>query len=90
MVQPVIKGIQANGVIANAKHWVQNNQETQRGSVVEDVDERTQFEMYYPPFQGAVDADVGSVMCSYNKIRHDATGVEKWSCENPGMSDLCL
>ena len=64
MVQPVIKGIQANGVIANAKHYVNNNQETQRGSVVEDVDERTQFEMYYPPFQGAIDADVGSVMCS--------------------------
>ena len=39
--------------------------------------------MYYPPFQGAIDNDVGSVMCSYNKIRHDASGVEKWSCENP-------
>jgi beta-glucosidase len=106
MVGPVIKGIQSSGVIANAKHWVNNNQETQRGSVVEDVDERTQFEMYYPPFQGAIDNNVGSVsawctafaysllihcthssivqvMCSYNKIRHDASGVEKWSCENP-------
>jgi hypothetical protein len=26
MVGPVIKGIQANGVVANAKHWVNNNQ----------------------------------------------------------------
>ena len=33
--------------------------------------------MYYPPFAGAVEADVGSVMCSYNKIN----GI--WSCENP-------
>ena len=46
MVQPVIKGIQSKGVVANAKHWVNNNQETNRGDVSEDVDERTQFEIY--------------------------------------------
>ena len=68
MVGPVIRGIQSSGVIANAKHWVNNNQETNRHGVVEDVDERTQFEMYYPPFQGAVDNGVGSIMCSYNKV----------------------
>ena len=33
--------------------------------------------MYYPVFEGAAKAGVGSVMCSYNKIN----GV--WSCENP-------
>lgn len=33
------------------------------------VDERTRFEIYYPPFAGAVAAGVGSVMCSYNKVR---------------------
>ena len=53
-----------------------NNQETDRESVDEEVDERTQFELYYPPFEGAIAAGVGSVMCSYNKIRG------KWSCEN--------
>ena len=26
LVQPVIKGIQQNNVVANAKHYVQNNQ----------------------------------------------------------------
>ena len=77
MVQPAITGIQSKGVVANAKHYVNNNQETDRSSVDEEVDERTQFEMYYPPFAGAVAANVGSVMCSYNKIR------TKWSCENP-------
>ena len=77
MVQPVIRGIQSKKVIANAKHWIENNQETNRGSVSENVDERTRYEMYYPPFRGAADAGVGSVMCSYNKIN----GV--WSCENP-------
>ena len=41
------------------------------------VDERTRFEMYYPPFAAAVEAGVGSVMCSYNKVNG------AWSCENP-------
>jgi len=76
LVQPAVVGIQSQGVIANAKHWVNNNQETNRTSVSAVVDERTQFEMYYPPFEGAIAAGVGSFMCSYNKIR----GV--WSCEN--------
>ena len=34
----------------------------------ENVDERTQFEIYYPPFEAAAKAGVGSVMCSYNKV----------------------
>lgn len=76
LVQPVIKGIQSQKVVANAKHYINNNQETNRGAVSEEVDERTRFEMYYPAFAGAVEAGVGSIMCSYNKIN----GI--WSCEN--------
>jgi beta-glucosidase len=64
LVGPVIKGIQGEGVIANAKHYIMNDQETNRNSVSETVDERTRFQMYYPPFAGALDADVGSIMCS--------------------------
>lgn len=50
--------------VLQAKHYVQNNQETNRGSVDEIVDERTRFEIYYPVFEGAAKAGVGSVMCS--------------------------
>ena len=64
LVQPVIRGIQSQKVVANAKHYINNNQETNRNNVSEIVDERTRFEMYYPPFAGAVEADVGSIMCS--------------------------
>ena len=75
--QPAIAGIQSQKVVANAKHWVLNNQETNRGSVDELASERVRFEMYYPPFKGAIKAGVGSFMCSYNKINGN------WSCENP-------
>ena len=68
MVAPVVKGIQAEGVIANVKHFVNNNQEHNRGLVSAVVDERTEWEIYFHPFQAAVEAGVLSVMCSYNKI----------------------
>ncbi len=35
----------------------------------EDVDERTLFEMYLPPFEGAIKAGLGSVMCSCESPR---------------------
>merc|ERR1712151_1366438 len=77
LVQPAIRGIQSQKVVANAKHYVVNNQETDRTGVSAEVDERTRFEVYYPPFEGAIEADVGSFMCGYNKING------AWSCENP-------
>ncbi len=68
MVGPVIEGIQSTGgVIANVKHFVDNSQETERMQVSEVVGERAQFELYYPPFEAAIRAGVGSAMCSYNK-----------------------
>eukprot|EP00299_Pterocystis_sp_00344_P019251 c9570_g1_i1.p1 GENE.c9570_g1_i1~~c9570_g1_i1.p1 ORF type:complete len:852 (+),score=231.03 c9570_g1_i1:39-2594(+) len=76
LVQPTIRAIQSHGVIANAKHYVNNNQETNRDSMSANVDERSRFEIYYPPFQGAIEAGVGSFMCSYNKIN------QVYACEN--------
>ena len=52
------------------------------------MDERTQFEMYYPPFQGAIAAGLGAIMCSFNLecISCDegvnATKNARHSCEN--------
>ena len=65
MVGPAIAAIQAQGVVANAKHFAMNSQETHRMTISEDVDERTRFELYYPPFEAAIAAGVGSFMCSY-------------------------
>ncbi|KAL0478030.1 beta-glucosidase [Acrasis kona] len=76
MVGPYVKGVQSQNVIANVKHFVNNNQEIDRNTVSANVDDRTQWEVYYPAFQAAIDAGVGSVMCSYNKIN------TTWACEN--------
>eukprot|EP01065_Artemidia_motanka_P050031 TRINITY_DN8468_c0_g1_i1.p1 TRINITY_DN8468_c0_g1~~TRINITY_DN8468_c0_g1_i1.p1 ORF type:complete len:787 (+),score=185.23 TRINITY_DN8468_c0_g1_i1:59-2362(+) len=84
LVQPVVRGIQSVGVVANGKHFVANNQETDRHNISSNVDERTLFEIYYPPFEGAVKAGLGSVMCSYNRICKDCPpgAIGNWSCEN--------
>ena len=37
---------------------VMNNEETNRHRVSADVDERTRFEMYYPPFAGAIEVSL--------------------------------
>ena len=46
------------GVVANAKHFVLNNQETDRNSIDVQVDERTLHELYLPPFEGAIEGGV--------------------------------
>lgn len=64
-----VRGIQSQGVIATIKHYVGNNQETNRMSVSDTVDDRTLHEIYEKNFGIAVqDGDPGSVMCSYNQI----------------------
>jgi beta-glucosidase len=70
LVGPLIEGIQSNGIMANMKHFINNNQEINRNSQSANVDERTQYEMYYPPFEASIKAGVGSAMCSYNKVNH--------------------
>ena len=64
-----VRAIQAHGVIAMAKHFVANEQETARMTVNEIVDDRVLHELYLLPFEMAVrEGDVASVMCSYNAV----------------------
>jgi len=68
LTEAYVEGVQSKGVFAIMKHWVFNHQETNRGSENSVVDEQTAWELYYPPFQAAVDAGVSGAMCSYNRI----------------------
>ena len=63
-----VTGLQSQHVIATLKHYLMNDQETNRTTVSADVSERVMQEIYLPGFQAAVDAGAGSVMCSYNKV----------------------
>jgi beta-glucosidase len=64
-----IEGIQKEGVIACAKHFVANNQEFERHHCSSDMDERTLHEIYLPAFKTSVtEGKVASVMTSYNLI----------------------
>lgn len=67
MIVPYIKAAQANGVGCCLKHFVLNDQETNRYSVNVNVSERAMREIYLRPFQKAVEqAHVWSIMGSYN------------------------
>ncbi|KAI9786306.1 MAG: hypothetical protein M1816_008047 [Peltula sp. TS41687] len=73
-----IKGIQDEGVIATAKHYILNEQEHYRQSwewglpnaMSSNADDRTLHELYLWPFAESVRAQVGSVMCSYQMVNN--------------------
>jgi beta-glucosidase len=69
MAVPYIEGIQSQGVIATAKHFVANNMEYGRMDHSADVDERTLREIYLPAFEASVkEAKVGALMDAYNLV----------------------
>ena len=74
-----IKGIQDEGVMATAKHFIANEQEHfrqenewrgARYAISSNIDDRTLHEMYLWPFADSVRAGVTSVMCSYNMVNN--------------------
>lgn len=64
----LIRGIQAHGVAATAKHYVANDSETDRLTVDVRVSERVLREVYLAPFEAAVEAGVRVVMAGYNGV----------------------
>jgi beta-glucosidase len=69
-----VSGMQKS-VIASVKHFIGNEQETNRNpsillqpSLSSNIDDRTMHELYLWPFQDAIKAGAGSVMCSYNRV----------------------
>ncbi len=77
-----VVGMQSQKVVATAKHFVGNEQETNRMGVDSRIDERTLHELYYAPFEAAVGAGTGAVMCSYNRLNGS------YACENAALADL--
>ncbi|KAI8138619.1 glycoside hydrolase superfamily [Fennellomyces sp. T-0311] len=71
-----VRGIQDQNVIATAKHYILNNQETNRTTSNSITDERTLHEIYAWPYAKMIEAGLGAVMCSYNYIN------DIYACEN--------
>ncbi|KAI8619306.1 glycoside hydrolase family 3 protein [Chytriomyces sp. MP71] len=64
----IVRGVQAEGVIATAKHLIANEQEQFRITVSSNLDKRTLMEVYLPPFEACIAEGVGAIMCSYNRM----------------------
>jgi beta-glucosidase len=79
-----IKGIQDEGVMATAKHYIANEQEHFRqawewgipNAISSNIDDRTIHEIYAWPFADSVRAGVVSIMCSYNQVN------SSYACQN--------
>ncbi|KAH7417559.1 beta-glucosidase [Cadophora sp. MPI-SDFR-AT-0126] len=90
-----VRGIQDAGVQAVSKHFIGNEQETQRSSTISEdgsvteavsanIDDRTLHELYLWPFADAVKAGTAALMCSYNRVN------QTYSCENDHLLNTIL
>ena len=96
LVAAEVPGIQSQGVMATAKHFICYEEETDRMLISSDVDERTRREVYGLPFLKAVQAGAAAVMASYNCVnsRHacetedlNAALKKQWGFNGWVMSD---
>ncbi len=77
MVGSVMKGLQAQHVLGDIKHYALNDQESGRNAVNITIDERAARESDLLAFEiGIQESDAAAVMCSYNRLRGD------YACEN--------
>lgn len=91
-----IRGLQSTGVGGCAKHYIANNQETNRNAKNEHVSERTLREIYARGFKAAVQkGGVKSVMSAYNAVNGVFSSYNKmlltdWLREEWGFTGLVV
>jgi beta-glucosidase len=77
MVGAVMKGLQAQHVLGDIKHYALNDQESGRNAVNIHIDKRAARESDLLAFEIALqESDVAAFMCSYNRLDGD------YACEN--------
>lgn len=77
MVAAVMRGLQAQHVIGDIKHYALNDQESGRNALNVTIDERAARESDLLAFEiGLEESNAAAVMCSYNRVWGD------YACEN--------
>ncbi len=85
MTVPFVKALQSNGIICGPKHFVANNQETNRFDINNELDERTLREIYLPAFKAAVvEGGALNIMGAYNRVNGN------YMCHNKYLLDDVL
>ncbi|MDR3723466.1 MAG: glycoside hydrolase family 3 C-terminal domain-containing protein [Terracidiphilus sp.] len=74
----MIRGVQSQGILAQAKHYVAYDGENRDIA----VGRQALHEIYAAPFVAASDAGVSSIMCSYNRINGEYACGNKDALEN--------
>lgn len=77
LVSRYIGGMQSTGTLACAKHFLANQTEFYRRRSNSIVSERAIMEIYTPAFKAAIDADVATIMTSYNQLNGEWAGQSK-------------
>jgi len=91
MVGELARGVQANQVMGDIKHYAFNDQETGRNTVNVTLDQRAARESDLLAFQIAIGlAHPAGVMCSYNRETITPPGNTDWSCENDYLLNQVL
>jgi beta-glucosidase len=77
MVGAVMKGLQAQHVLGDIKHYALNDQESGRNAVNIHIEKRAARESDLLAFEiGLQESDAAAIMCSYNRLDGD------YACEN--------
>lgn len=80
----LITGIQSQGVMAQAKHYIAYDSGHGEDAPDVFVDPQALHEIYIAPFADAVEAGVSSIMCSYNKVNG------QYACGNADIQNTIL
>ncbi|KAI7542965.1 glycoside hydrolase family 3 protein [Hortaea werneckii] len=89
-MENVVLGLQDQGVIGTAKHFLLNEEEFRRNpgelgeAMSSNVDDRTLHELYAFPFMDALHAGVASIMCSYQRANNS------YVCQNSKLMNGVL
>jgi beta-glucosidase len=70
LVAQEVQGVQSTGMVAELKHFIENDFENGRGSASVAIDDQTLHETELQAFAAGIAAGAGSVMCSYNRINN--------------------